>query len=297
MLKEVVSGTCPECGAPVVKDREYYCSRCGLVVSSYDIVGDKQTFDNARTGPPRRSWLYDGGMGTVISYRYAISKNVRDETSRAILKLIKNHGKHIPSEDRQLATVLGEISRICSVLEIPEYAKEYAARIYRAARKHRLYRGRATEVAAAAVVYAACKVHALPISLKRISDTAGASQKHVYRVYKRIRNKMEIEVCHLTLESYLEIGLARLEVNGETANEAREISRYVQENNLCTGRSPRTLAGAIIYLCCRKNELFRSQRRIADALEVTEAAIRAAYKELREALGVELPCQQSETTS
>jgi len=57
---------------------------------------------------------------------------------------------------------------------------------------------------------------------------------------------------------------------------------------LTHGKSPSGIAAAAIYIAGQLTEQVRTQREIADITNVTEVTIRNRYKQLTNALGIDL---------
>jgi transcription initiation factor TFIIB len=68
-----------------------------------------------------------------------------------------------------------------------------------------------------------------------------------------------------------------------------EILREAGKKKGLTGKDPRGLAAAALYMACQENDDRRVQRVIAEAAGTTEVTLRNRYRGLKEVLNDELP--------
>ena len=136
--------SCPECkAAKIVTDPnrgEQVCGECGLVLSHHNIdrsregrrsfsMDEKSQRD--QTGSPISPLLPDLGLSTVIDTNGALSQQ---------MKRIIKWNTRLTWNNRNMLIAATEIKRIGSLLNVPQRAKEYAAKIYRQAFKLKLLR-------------------------------------------------------------------------------------------------------------------------------------------------------------
>jgi len=79
-----------------------------------------------------------------------------------------------------------------------------------------------------------------------------------------------------------------LNLNGEVQGRAIEVIEKAKERYLISGRSPKAIAAAAIYIASILEGLDRSQNEISAVTGITEVTIRNRYKELCKKLGIKL---------
>jgi len=80
-----------------------------------------------------------------------------------------------------------------------------------------------------------------------------------------------------------------LELSNSVRDQACQLFRSAQNENLLRGRSIEAIAAASVYGACRCNGLSRLVGEVSEMARVVESRVTNAYKTLNEELG--LPCQ------
>ncbi len=287
---------CSECSGTkaIRKPRtgELVCASCGLVVSerSIDMGPEWRAFtaeekrSRARTGAPTRYTIHDKGLSTRIDWRdrdssgRKLSGKRRAEIHR--LRKWQIRTRIHSSAERNLAQALSEMDRLASQMELKKSVKELAAMLYRKAILKRLIRSRSIEAMVAAAIYAACRLRQIPRSLEEIAHYSRISKKKIGRHYRLLARKMKLKMPIPDPKSYVPKILSQLSVSGNMQNVVLNILQDAKEHGrLLTGRDPRGLAAAAIYIASILTENRATQREIAAAAGVTEVTVRNRYKE------------------
>jgi transcription initiation factor TFIIB len=297
-IPEEETNSCPSCGGTrIVSDRvtgEKVCAQCGMVVN--DTVMDTgpeyrvfnlQEEDRRRTGAGYSYTLYDKGLSTVIKGdRDAQGNRLDYETQRRMKRLQRqdNRSKVNETQARNLSVAMSEMDRMSSELHLPNSVKEQAALIYRKALKKDLIRGRSIDAFVAASIYAACRVLKIPRPLKVISATSPREHSEVAMTYRLLLNELKIRPPVDGPYKFVPSIASKLNVKQPTEILAVEILRKVDEKKGLTGKDPRGLAAAALYMACQENNDRRVQRLIAEAAGTTEVTLRNRYRGLKEIL-------------
>lgn len=295
--------TCPECGGhDVVLDTEKgerICSTCGLVVSEHRIDTGPEwrafTSDEkdarSRTGAPTNYAIHDKGLSTTIDWRdhdisgKKFSAKKRSEIYR--LRKWQIRTRVHSSVDRNLAQAMSELDRLASQLGLTKNIKELAALLYRKLIVRRLARSRSIDAMVGASIYAACRLRKAPRSLEEIARHSRVNRKKIGQHYRLLVEKLKLKMPISDPANYVPRFITQLNLPGEVQQEVLKILERAKENRtLVTGRDPRGLAAAAIYIASILTDNRVTQRDIAMAAGVTEVTVRNRYKELVQKLKI-----------
>ena len=295
---EDTASNCPHCGgSKIVNDRqsgERVCASCGLVVT--DIIVDLgpeyrvfnlQENDRRRTGTGYSYSIYDKGLSTVIKGdKDASGKRLDFETQRRMRRLQRqdNRSKVNETHARILSIAMAELDRLTSDLHLPRSVKENAALIYRKALLKDLIRGRSIDAFVAASIYAACRVMGIPRPLKEVSKASKRLHSEVAMTYRLLHRELKLRPPVDGPYKFVPSIAGHLKVTQLTEQTAIRILRKADEMRELTGKDPRGLAAAALYMACQETGEKRVQRVIAKAAGTTEVTLRNRYRGLKNAL-------------
>ena len=304
-VKEDKVFTCPECGGNEkfldAEKGDEICATCGLVVEDHriDTGPDWRAFTQqesdarARTGAPASFTMHDKGLSTVIDWRDTDSSGKQfSAKQRAQIHRLRKwqlRSRVHSSIDRNLAQAMTELDRLASQMGLSRGLKEQAAMIYRKLIVKRLVRSRSIDATVAAAVYAACRLRLAPRSLEEISQFSRVDKKKIGKHYRMIVERLKIRMPISEPSTYVPRLVTQLGVPGEVQRVTLEIIEKAKAKpGLITGRDPRGLAAAAIYIASILTDYRVTQRQIAIAAGVTEVTIRNRYKELVRELDIRM---------
>jgi len=294
---------CPECGSPhVVLDREMgelVCGECGVVIAE-DMLSQSPEWRaftpeekraKRRAGAPTDYARYDKGLPTTISVdKDAFGRPLSPEVRRQMWRLRKWHirSQMHASESRNLMHAMNELERLSDKLHIPSSIRSRAAVIYRKALDEGLVRGRSIAAIVAGALYVACRLGKIPKSLKEVAEASTRDEKEVARSYillvRRLRLRMPI---HDPL-NYISQIAEKAGLSGKIQGLAVRILQKAQRKRLTSGKDPRGIAAAALYIACKLMRRKVTQKDIAEAADITEVTLRNRKKGLAEGLGLEV---------
>ncbi len=295
---------CPVCGSnELVKDPErgeITCTNCGWVIVDHVIdqgpewraFNEEQRLKRARAGSPLSPLKPNQGLSTMIDWRNkdvsgkSLSPEKRPQMSR-LRRLNKIISVSEPSE-KNFMIAFAEIERIVAQLGLPKTIADEAAILYRKAAKKRLIKGRSIESMAAACIYAACRMHKIPRSLDEISDSARADKREIGRSYRLLAKEILLKIPPSQATDYVPRLVSALKLPVEVEQLAIRIIKEAYTLRLTSGRMPKGLAAAAVYLAAILMNQKRTQREIASNANVTEVTVRNRFKELMEKLQFEI---------
>ena len=290
---------CPKCGSTnLIQDYdtgEEVCSRCGLVVSD-DIIDsgpEWRAFTTAekdsrpRVGMARSYALYDMGLTTSFKgNRDAMGNRLDLETMNKMNKL-KRYDTRSKMDDtwgRNLSIAMAELDRMATSLHIQQNVKERAALIYRKALKKDLIRGRSIDAFIAASVYAACRVMKVPRPLKTVSKASTRQHSEVSRTYRLLLKELNLKMPIDDPMKFIPSIASKLKIRRETEQAAIDVLMRARAKQGLSGKDPRGIAAAALYMACLEKDDKRIQKDVAKAAGTTEVTLRNRLRGLESVL-------------
>jgi transcription initiation factor TFIIB len=275
---------------------EVSCDHCGLVTSEsmIDMGPDWRSFAdsgkaNQERAAPLSSLQHDYGFGTVMwGNTDAHGRSVQSSSMPQLKRMQKwdRRSKFKRGTERNLATALTEIRRMAASLDVPKSVQEVAGRFYRGAAEKNLIRGRSIDSVAAASLYAALRTNNIPRSLEEIAAVSKVDRREIGRVYKVVAHELGLSLAPVTPESYIPRFSSRLRLAPTTEALALNFVKEAVLREVVSGRDPKSVAAAALYIACILKGEPRTQRDVSEATGVTEVTIRNRYKELVTTLGI-----------
>lgn len=279
---QVVS--CTDCGETknIIEDyRNGYniCGKCGCVLGDRLIdeggewrsFGDSNKADPSRVGSANNPFLESEQLDTMISTgqgsnSYTLSKIQMKSYMRGPERALKN--------GLNLITAFCERAFICkTIINRAHY-------IFKSVEGKKLLKGKNLEGAVAACIYIACKLEDASRTFKEISVITGVQKREIGRCYKIIAKEVDTKGMVPSADIVARF-CSDLNLNLKMQKIATVISQRVQEIGCLTGRSPDSIAAAVIFLITNIfPELREAQKDIQYVTNVTEVTIKNIYKDL-----------------
>jgi transcription initiation factor TFIIB len=292
-------GDCPRCGSSEIivdaKAGEEVCSSCGLVVSD-EIINtgpEWRAFSNvekesrSRAGMGMSYTLYDKGMTTGFTGDRDARGNRLDFETRNKMSRLKRYDNRSKLDDtwgRNLSIAMAELDRLSTILHIPKSVKEQAAIIYRRALKKDLIRGRSIDAFVAASLYAACRLSRIPRPLKNVSKASTREHSEVSRSYRLLLRELNLKMPIDDPMKFVSGIASKLKIRRDTERYAVNILRKAKERQGLSGKDPRGIAAAALYMACVENDDKRIQKDVAEAAGTTEVTLRNRLRGLESVL-------------
>ncbi len=288
---------CPECGCHIFLEDpvrgEKVCARCGLVLEEemvdlsqeWRAFDDEQKMRRARTGAPLTATKHDKGLTTELGKTGEIFK-VAPEKRAQYQRLAKWQKRLVESKDRNLSFALSELQRLVSYLGLPRQVHEEVARRYEKAVDKGLVRGRSMESVIASLVYAVCREMGSPRTLEEIEKASGVDKREIGRTYRYIARQLGMKILPASAEDYIPRFTSMLGLSDKVQARAIQILKKAKKCMVTSGKGPKGVAAAAVYIAAVLEGEKKTQREIAEVVGVTEVTIRNRFKELVEKLGI-----------
>jgi transcription initiation factor TFIIB len=295
---------CPRCGGTnLIRDLEVgeeVCGECGLVVSEeiVDTGPEWRAFTSAekasrpRVGMARSYTLYDMGLSTSFNGTRDGRGNKLDADTQSRMNKLKKYDNRTKLDDtwgRNLSIAMAELDRMSTILHIPKNVKEHAAVIYRKALREDLIRGRSIDAFVAASLYAACRLQKVPRPLKNISKTSTREHSEVSRSYRLLLRELNLKMPVDDPMKFVPGIASKLKLRHDTERQAIDILRKARKKQGLSGKDPRGIAAAALYMACIENEDKRIQKDVAAAAGTTEVTLRNRLRGLEDIFKEPIP--------
>jgi transcription initiation factor TFIIB len=262
---------CQHCGSrDLVEDDEtgeIICAGCGLVVSEVKLIGrdfiEEQTQISPKTSRPSTR----GKMDRLMT----IDKRIR-----------------VGAEDKYvLRLAIHEIKRLVNAMHLPYVVGKDAESIYRRAQKDSLVIRGTIDGFSAAAVYAACRVHGLPRTLREVSEVSSENIKELARLYRILLVKLKLSVELDNPLKHLSRIAGAVGLSHRSERLAADILLEAMKLGHHIGKSPKGLAASALYLACKKFGEKCTQESLSLAAGVSSLTIRNRAKNIRENIDIE----------
>ncbi len=286
------SNLCPECGGsivPLINTGDVVCNQCGLVINEKNVdfshngrraYTNQEKNNREQTGAPISILLPDMGLSTVID---------KSKINNPDLKRAAKWNTRITWQKRNLLIASTELKRISTILNLPNYVKEDAMRLYIEAFKKKLLRGRSINAMVAACLYLACRRKKLPRTLQEILNEASVNAKDVRRCYTTLIREMNLNPPSTDPVSLIPKYMTDLGLNSEVEQLTIKILNAYRIKYSISGKDPKGLCAGAIYLACRLKNKEVTQQQIVQVIGVTEVTLRSRYKELKTKFNIAVP--------
>lgn len=200
---------------------------------------------------------------------------------------IKEEGKMLTRKDIDYGRALNELRRMSSELNLPEDVQEQVSSLYEQALGKGYIKGRSMEAVIGSLIYALSRESGSPRLMSEICDTCGVDKRNLGRTYRYIARKLSFRVIPSTAVDYLPRCVGLLGVNEKIQKRAEKYLKQLKQDEGFSGKGPIGLAAATLYIATLMEGEFIPQRKIAEAIGVTEVTIRNRCQDVAKALEIE----------
>ena len=284
--------SCPKCGHARVNDsdqiRRVFCLDCGYVLNGSE---DRSI--------PLESQVPRGAPTIAASPRLERSTLVQEvKVSRSELGVVSRQAcdewlkkaKTSDQTEKNIAEAFSETTRIAIELSLPKIVIHRAADLWKTVLEKRLSRGRSFRALSAAIVYVACRQCSVGITLNEISEITEVDAGIVGRYFSILGRELKQVIPLPRLEDYASRILDRLDADKRLTETVERILCVAQKLGIWSGKDPRGVASAGIYLACILLGQRRTQREISEVSRVTEMTIRKDCRALEKQISFLCAC-------
>jgi len=184
------------------------------------------------------------------------------------------------STERNIALMLHNITRIVFALSLSEEVLLEATQIYRELAKKCSFKGKSIRALSSAIVYIASKKAGQPCGLREIAHAANVPSKKVFKCCKFVLSHLNEVAFTVNTQAYVHRICTLLGLKDRTIEIVDKITKKVCLSGYKNGKNLASLVSATIYVASKLTGDSITQRQIGEKTRVTEATIRARYKEI-----------------
>ena len=280
------------CNNPFVEARDgnKVCLNCGLIFERTFVGNERRAYtveeiQNRRRTEPR--WR-DFGPRTMLPNTKTDSKgkSIGAKEQALFSRLSKIQNSLISSIERNFWEAKPKLKMLTSKLNIPEYIAETSWKIYSIVAKKKLTMGRSINGFIAGSLYAAIRVHDFPRLLDEVCEASLTPRRTVHRslamIIREVLPELNLRYQPITAESLVfrfgnELDLP-IQIQKEAINMLKDASRNGLKR---TGKEPKGLAAACIYIAAKNNSVRKTQSKVADVAKITEVTLRSRAKQIK----------------
>jgi len=250
---------CPECGGTIQADPDDgpTCSECGLLLDDgpdmdrVDGCGITDTYSEfqrqSRTGTGRSVLQSDrNGLGSTVS---TIPKDefasLSNEKRSQLSRMRRLHTRRRQGEKR-LEYALTEMRRMSTAVGSKKADAEQAAQLFRRAREEDVLLGRRLESAAAACLYASCRIDQTPVLMTDLERVSKGSISEIRNIYSALQEELTLPIPPQNPLDYLPRVASDIGAKPTLEQAARAVLEQVIESPLISGRNPAAMAAGAL---------------------------------------------------
>ncbi|MGV9199428.1 MAG: transcription initiation factor IIB [Promethearchaeia archaeon] len=271
------------------KNGEYVCQNCGCVFSQ--VIDDTPSFgfsheERMKKKTNERVYSPIGPRTTINGKRDARGNSMSPVLIQKYKRLAKIHKSLTNSKERNLWKALPVFRRLRKTLKLPDHVYQDAVRIYDVIVKKKLTLGRTIRILVTASVYCALRANKIARTIDEMAEISQFPKKKILQNYKLICRKvlpeLDIEIKRLSIIQYVDKFNNELDLPIDCRNLALKMISHSKENGLrVSGKNPKGIVGAALYLSAKQNDVPKTQKDIANRLNIAQVTLRMRIKELK----------------
>jgi len=283
------------CDNPFIESRDgnKVCLNCGIIFERTFVGNERRAYtieeiQNRRRTEPR--WR-DFGPRTMLPTTKTDSKgkSIGAKEQALFSRLSKIQNSLISSIERNFWEAKPKLKMLTSKLNVPEYIAETAWKVYSIVAKKKLTMGRSINGFISGSLYAAIRVHDFPRLLDEICEASLTPRRTVHRslamIIREVLPELKLRYQPITAESLVFRFGNELDLPIKIQKKAINMLKCASKNGLKrTGKDPKGLAAACIYIAAKNGSIRKTQSRVADVAKITEVTLRSRAKQIKSKL-------------
>lgn len=241
-------------------------------------MDDSGSSNPSRVGSASNPFLDSEQLDTIIvggANSYTLSKTQMKSSFR--------------TPDRSLINSFNLIQAFCDRNRFSKSIVDRAKFVFKTVEQKKILRGKNSEGIVAACIYIACRAEGFPRTFKEISILANIPKKEVGKAYKLIYPHID-RVRGVSIKDIVSRFCSDLNVNIRHQNYAIEIAQNMESSDSLSGKSPDSVAAAIIYtICVLFPENKKIEANIPAITKVTETTLKHNFLDIKKNLPKIIP--------
>jgi transcription initiation factor TFIIB len=283
------------CDKPFVESRDgnEICINCGLIFERTFVGNERRAYTVEEIQTRRRTeprWR-DFGPRTMLPNTKTDSKgkSIGAKEQALFSRLSKIQNSLISSIERNFWEAKPKLKMLTSKLNVPEYISETAWKIYSIVARKKLTMGRSINGFIAGSLYAAIRVHDFPRLLDEVCEASLTPRRTVHRslamIIREVLPELNLRYQPITAECLVFRFGNELELPIQIQKNAINMLKDASKNGLKrTGKDPKGLAAACIYIAAKNGSIRKTQSKVANIAKITEVTLRSRAKQIKNKL-------------
>jgi len=260
---------------------EIICGKCGLVLSERMISMEKsgqrafsteERNKREQHGSPINPLMPDMQLSTMIDKRAPMPEPLR--------KAVKWDSRYTWKQ-RNMIQATSEIKRIGELLNLPQHVKIYAVNLYRKAFQLGLLKGRSIKAMVAASLYYACGAEKIPRTLGEIAKVTDSTFHNITKCYQSLIKELNLPSPTIVPGLLVSKYVTDLNLDYRIQILAGKILDKYEKRFTLSGKDPKGLVAAAIYIAAHYHRIKISQTKVSRAIGITEVTLRNRLNEMK----------------
>ncbi len=281
----------------------YVCRTCGVVHGPVIVDAPRRAFTQQEIEERRSSEpvFTDFGPRTIVPKTGVDigGTSLSPKQKQKYWRLSKIQRSVTTTFERNLSIAQPKLLNEASTLGLPRSVTEEALRLYKKAVRAKLTMGRSIDSLVAASLYAAVKIHGLPRTLNEISKITQIPVKNIaksYRLLAQYITESTPKAVSNIKTQYIVRFAEDLKLTPAVQRRAIELLSLAEKSGMVlTGKNPKGLASASLYIAAKELGEPRSQFEISKTSAVSEVTLRNRAKQIRKLVGDPVPDLDSDS--
>jgi len=283
------------CNNPFIESRDgnKVCLNCGVIFERTYVGNERRAYTIEEIQSRRRTeprWR-DFGPRTMLPTTKTDSKgkSIGAKEQALFSRLSKIQNSLISSIERNFWEAKPKLKMLTSKLNVPEYIAETAWKIYSLVAKKKLTMGRSINGFISGSLYAAIRVHDFPRLLDEICEASLTPRRTVHRslamIIREVLPELKLRYQPITAECLVFRFGNELDLPISIQKNAINMLKDASKNGLKrTGKDPKGLAAACIYIAAKNGLIRKTQSLVANIAKITEVTLRSRAKQIKSKL-------------
>ncbi len=278
------------CSNPhIIESRGYnVCTSCGMVHSRVIEKKPRVAFtsmEKKKRQINEKVYLPIGPRTVIIGHKDSNGNYLSPKANMDFLRLAKINRGLVNGYERNLWIAMEIYSRFKSLILIPDHIEKDLFKIYRYVARRKMTRGRGIEALLSASIFCAFRINGVPLILDDIIDKTNITRKELLSSFKLLYEKvlpfLNYKVKSMNPIRYVDKLAEELGLSMRCRHIAVDIIECGQDRGFITsGKDPKGIAAASLYLSAKICEEPRFQKDICKLAHITEVTMRARMQEL-----------------
>lgn len=226
------------------------------------------------------------GPRTVINgYKDSSGNYLAPQARVDFTRLAKINRGLVNGYERNLWIAMEIFNRLKSLIHIPDHIEKDTFAIYKYVARRKMTRGRGIEAMFSASIFCAFRINGIPLILDEFIEITNVSRKELLSslklLYEKVLPILKYKVMNIDPIKYIDKLAEGLGLSMKCRKIAVNMIESCEDRGFITsGKDPKGIAAASLYLSAKLCEEPRFQKDICKLARITEVTMRARMQEL-----------------